>query len=217
MYLKRAKSPRTWPIKRKGTKYVAVPSHNISRGLPLLIILRDYLKLGSTRREIKKALALGAVYVNGKQIKEDKYGLTLNDVITLRSGNNYEESYRLTYSDNRKFSLDKISREESNEKTSKVVGKKILKGRKIQISLLDGRTMISKPDIKIGSSVLIDLKSKKVKKVIPLQKNSEIIVISGKHIGKKGKVEEVLDEGVVRVAFGSKKIGLKLESIMALK
>ncbi len=212
MYLKRAKTPTTWPIKRKGTKYVVVPSHDLKNGVPLLLMLRDYLQIGNTTREVRKAMISGQVLVNGKEIKNKNYGLSLNDTITLKSG----EHYRLTYSEAKRFILEKITATEANEKVSKIVGKKILKGKRVQISLLDGRTLIVKTEVKIGNSILVDLKNNTVKKEIPLEKGAEVIVISGKHIGKRGKVEEI-KEGLGRVTLASKKVGLKLSNIMALE
>src|SRR3989344_4865740 len=144
MYLKIAKTPTTWPIARKGTKYVIVPTHNIIRGVSLMLMLRDYLGMGSTRREVRKAILSGNLLVNGKEIKDVKYGLTLNDTITLKASG---EHYRLTYSETKKFILDKIGATESTEKVTKIVGKKILKGGKVQASFLDGRTTIVKNDV----------------------------------------------------------------------
>ncbi|MEK6919053.1 MAG: KOW motif-containing protein [Nanoarchaeota archaeon] len=214
MYLKRAKTPTTWPIARKGTKYVIVPTHNIEKGVSLMLMLRDHLELGNTRREVRKATLSGNVLVNGKEVKDVKYGLALNDVITLKAAG---ENYRLTYSETKKFVLEKISAGEAVEKVSKIVGKKILKGNIIQISLLDGRTMIVKTDAKIGSSALIDLKTNTIKKVIPMEKGAEVIVIAGKHLGKKGKIEEIKDE-VARITFShGKKIGLKVNNLMVQK
>jgi small subunit ribosomal protein S4e len=213
MYLKRAKTPTTWPIARKGTKYVVVPASNIKEGVSLMVMLRDHLKLGDTRREVRKAIVAGKILVNGRTVKNGKYGLALNDVISTSSG----EHYRLTYSETRKFTLEKIAAAEAENKISKIIGKRLLRGNVIQVSLLDGRNMIVKADMPIGSSAIVDLKNNDIKKVLPLEKGSEVIVIAGKHIGKRGKVEEVTKEGVGRVAFQHKKIGLKLNNLMAIK
>ena len=55
-HLKRQKIPKTWPIYRKGTKYIAMPTHNISNSIPLLVILRDILKIAKNRKEVKRAI-----------------------------------------------------------------------------------------------------------------------------------------------------------------
>lgn len=214
MYLKRAKTPITWPIARKGTKYVIVPTHNIAGGVSLMLMLREHLGLGDTRREVRKAILSGNLFVNGKVVKNGKYGLSLNDTITLKLS---KENYRLTYSESRKFTLEKITEKESEEKVSKIVGKKILKEGKTQISFLDGRTMITKDDMKIGDSALIELKTNKIKKVLPLEKGAEIIVVGGKHLGKRGKVEE-MDGRIARISFKEgKKRSLEVNNLMVQK
>ena len=60
--------PKEWPLTRKGKKYVVVSRQR--NGIPLLIVLRDMLKLGRTRKEIKKILNEGNVAVNGKMRKD---------------------------------------------------------------------------------------------------------------------------------------------------
>ena len=217
MYLKRAKTPTTWPIARKGTKYVIVPTHNIIRGVSLMLMLRDYLEMGSTRREVRKAILSGNVLVNGKEIKDGKYGLTLNDTITLKASG---EHYRLTYSEKGKFILEKITATEAENKISKIVGKRLLRGNIIQVSLLDGRNMIVKSDMQIGSSALVDLKKNEIKKVLLMEKGSEVIIISGKHIGEKGKITEHVNEGLaglIQVTLEKKKLNLRPESVMVIK
>ena len=87
MHLKRNKIPKTWAVPRKGTKYVVRPLNNLKNSVPLLIILRDMLKVARTRKEVKKLLNLGKIKVNGKVVKEEKYALTLFDVLKLGEKN----------------------------------------------------------------------------------------------------------------------------------
>ena len=47
--MKRQKAPKNWPIKRKGTKFVIKGDE---KGVPLLIALRDILKI--SKRKLKK-------------------------------------------------------------------------------------------------------------------------------------------------------------------
>ena len=56
MHLKRQKVPKSWPITRKGTKYLVRPNSDIHSGIPILIILRDMLKIAQNRREVKRAI-----------------------------------------------------------------------------------------------------------------------------------------------------------------
>ena len=59
MHFKRKTIGKFWPIARKGTKYVAVPDHNQYESLPLVVVIRDMLKLVRTTKELKKLLEDG--------------------------------------------------------------------------------------------------------------------------------------------------------------
>ena len=63
MYLKRQKVPKNWSIHRKGTKYVVRPRANFEKGVPLLIVLRDMMKVVQNRKEAKKALFSKKMFV----------------------------------------------------------------------------------------------------------------------------------------------------------
>jgi ribosomal protein S4E len=54
MHLKRNKVPKLWGLRRKGTKYVVRSSHDLKSGVPVLVILRDILKLTKTREDAKE-------------------------------------------------------------------------------------------------------------------------------------------------------------------
>ena len=69
MHLKRHKVPKNWPIHIKGTKYVVKAT---SKGVPLLIIVRNMLKLAQNRREVKKAIHLKSILVSGKVAQDEK-------------------------------------------------------------------------------------------------------------------------------------------------
>ena len=52
MHNKRLAAPKTWPVQRKSTKYILV-SRNSDNSIPLLIVLRDLLKVVRKRKEAK--------------------------------------------------------------------------------------------------------------------------------------------------------------------
>ena len=83
MYLKRNKAPKKWPIHRKGTSYVVRPSFSLEKGIPLLIVLRDLLKIVQNRKEVKKAIHSKSILINNKQILDEKHSILLFDVITV--------------------------------------------------------------------------------------------------------------------------------------
>ncbi|MCL5730063.1 MAG: hypothetical protein M1165_00660 [Candidatus Pacearchaeota archaeon] len=98
MHLKREASPKSWPIERKGTKYLVRPNYNTGKGVPILIILRDMLKFADNRTEAKKALHAKQVLLNKKAIFDDRENALLFDVITLipkKESNLPERNYRI--------------------------------------------------------------------------------------------------------------------------
>ena len=121
---KRQKVPKTWPIPRKGTKFVVKTS---SKGIPILVTLRDILKIAQTRKEVKKAISKKDLLVCGKPVKNEKKELFLFDVLTIIPS---KQNYRLNLSKKGKFSLEEISEKERNIKFSKIINKKILKKKK---------------------------------------------------------------------------------------
>lgn len=205
MHLKRNEVPGTWPIARKGTKFVVVPSRNKREGIPLLILIRDMLKLGKNRKEVRRILQTGKIKVNGKVARDEKFSLVLFDILSIG-----ENNYKLGL-ENKKFKLQETK---EKEKIAKITGKKILKGNKVQISLNDGRNLLTKEKMNIRDSLAINFEGKITRK-IELKENSKVVVIKGKYIGKEGKVEK-FNKKEATVLIGKSKINLKLESIMAI-
>ena len=209
MHLKRSRIPKTWPIKRKGTKYVVRPLSNIKNSLPLLIVLRDILGLAKDRKEVKKLIHLKKIKVNNKFVKDEKFAVTLFDVISLNG-----KDLRLILK-NKKFSLEEAK---DKEKIVKVIGKKILKKGKVQINLGDGRNYLFNEKIKVGDSVILDLEKNKISKILPMKKDSKIIFISGKRLGEEGTIEDILQEkGIIKVKTKDGVLNAKKENVMVVK
>lgn len=212
-YIKRNKASKIWPIQRKGTKYVVVPSSNREDGIPLLILVRDVLGFVKTKKELKKILNDKNIEVNGKLVCDEKRALLLFDVLYLKSMNKY---YRLEVNEKKKFCLEEISEKESVHKISKVSGKKMLKNKKLQINLQDGTNLLSDTKVKVGDSALINLKDKKIEEILPIKEKSKVLVIKGKHIGKKGEILKIDGEEIL-LKTETEEIKIKEEEIIVLK
>lgn len=187
MHLKRQKTPKSWPIYRKGTAYI-VRGKNIQKGIPMLIIIRDMLKIAKDRREAKIALNSKKILLNGKIIKDEKNSATLLDIITVVPS---KEHYRLTLNEKGKFAVEKEKEEKALQKISKIENKKMMKNKKIQLNLLDGRNFLSDIKCKTNDSVIINLKDNKIEKCLELKEKSNALVIGGKHSGMKGIIIKV--------------------------
>lgn len=216
MHLKRQEVPKSWPIYRKGTKYVIRPDSNLEAGIPLLIILRDVLKIVQNRKEARRAIFLKQILVNNKLPKDEKSQVLLLDTVSLISA---KKNYRLDLSEKGKFRLMEISEGEVNRKPAKVVDKKVLKGKKMQLNLQDGRNFLSDIKCAINDSVLINFKEKKIEKCLPLKEDSKAMVFAGKHSGKKGNIKTVdLKKKIVELETEDKeKINVLLKQIIVIE
>lgn len=190
-HLKRQTVPKNWPIPRKGTKYVVKPTFGSTKGVPLLILLRDMLKIAQNRKEVKRALYLKQVLINGIPAKDEKQGIQLFDKLGLVPTKKY---YKLTLSSKGKFAAEEIKESEANQKVARIINKRILKGKKVQLNLSDGRNYLSDINCKVNDSVSIDFAKKKISKCLPLKEGAKIVVIAGKHAGERGTLKKLKEE-----------------------
>ena len=214
-HLKRQEVPKSWPIPRKGTAYVVRPNSNIWKGIPILIILRDMLKIVQNRKEAKRAITSKNVLHNNRIIKDEKNNAVLFDVIEIVPA---KKHYRINLSALGKFALEKISEKEANSKISKVIDKKTMKGKKTQVNLSDGRNFLTEIKCNTGDSVSINLKDRKIEKVLPLKENAKVIVFAGKHSGKTGTIRKLkLERKMVSISVGEEHINVLIKQIMVVE
>ena len=135
-HLKRHKIGKFWPIPRKGTKYLAVATHNKNDAIPLVVIVRDVLKLVKNKKELQRIINKREIQINHKEIRETNYPVCLFDVINLPS---IKKNYRAMLSTNKKMIFEEISDEEAKTKVFKVISKKTLSNKKMQLNLIHGK------------------------------------------------------------------------------
>ncbi len=212
-HLKRQGIPKNWPIKRKGTTFVVKP---ISRkGIPLLLVLRNLLKIAKTRKEVKKAIHRKHLLINNRIVKDEKIGMALFDTLSLVPSKTY---YRLGLSEKGKFELEEIKENEANKKIAKIINKKVLKGKKTQLNLSDGGNFLSDIKCSTNDSVLINFKDKKAEKCLPLKEKVKLIVFAGKHAGATGKIQEIHKERKMAVIDnGKEKLNILIKQLMVVE
>jgi len=209
-HLKREKVPRKWPIPRKGTTFVVKPKQ---KGVPILILLRDMLKIAQNRKEVKRAIHKKNILLNKKEIKDEKESAKLFDVLTLVPS---KKNYKLSLSDKGKFNLEEIKEAEANFKVSKIKNKTILKGKKVQLNFEDGKNFLSNLKCKVNDSALINLKDKKIEKCLGLKDNSRAMVFAGKHTGKKGIINKI--EGkTAEIKIKDKNVKVLIKQLMVIE
>lgn len=210
MHKIRETTSKLWPTPKKGTKYVIVPSHNNKVGIPILIIMRNILGFVKTRKELKKILIDKKILVNNKLIKEENRTLLLFDTLKLKEIN---KCYRLTFNENGKMFMKEISEKECNTKICKIVDKKAVKNKKIQINFNDGTNILSDAKVNVNDCAVINLDNKKIERIIPIKEKSHILVIKGKYIGKIGEIIKI--EGYeITAKSGSGEIKTKIDEVI---
>jgi small subunit ribosomal protein S4e len=197
--LKRNPAPRFWPIPRKQFTWVIKPSsgpHSLKNCLPLSLVIRDILELAKTRKEAKKIITQGKVYVDGKVRRKDNFPVGLMDVISFPGINKF---YRVVSSHKGLF-ISPIDAEEAKYKLYRVEDKTILKNKNIQFAFHDGSTILFKsedsknlPDVNYETfDVLkLNLPEKETVEKLKTKKGNFAIITGGKNIGKNGRIIEI--------------------------
>ena len=197
--LKRKPAPRFWPIHRKEAVWIVRPSpggHSLEKCLPLALVLRDFLEVSETRKEAKKIIAQGKVFVDGKVRRKDDFPVGLMDVISMPELNKF---YRILPSHKGLF-LNSISKEEASFKLFRVEGRTLVKNGNSQIALHDGSNILVKAgDSESPSEVVYEtfdtlklgLPEKEVLDQLKTQKGNMAVITGGKNIGKQGKIVEI--------------------------
>lgn len=194
---KRVSAPSTWPIHRKGSTFVTKISpgpHSKDYGMPLIVLLRDVLNVGHTRKEIKHIVSTKQVLVDGRARTSDRFPVGHMDVVELSANKSY---YRIQLHTSNKLLPVEIDEKEKDVKICKVVGKRNIRGGKTQISLHDGRNIVLEKDderasqIKGMSSIKIKVPSQEILDVYNLQEEARAMVTEGRHRGRVGKIIDI--------------------------
>ena len=183
MHLTRQELSRQIPMPRKGTKYLARAASNVHSAVPVLIAVRDMLHLARTAKEVEKMIHNQLLSINGKIIHSPNAPIQLFHILKA------DKTYHLDLLPTGRFVLIESK---SDSRLAKVTGKTILPGKKIQFHLHDGSNFISSDKINIGDSLLLDLNGK-IKKHLPIEKSSKVLVFKGKFLGKRGVVSALKD------------------------
>lgn len=229
MHIKKNKMSKLWPVPRKGRKkkFVALPSHATSKGISLLFLLRDVLKIVGTRKEAKYMTLNGMVKVNGIIRKDENFPMQVFDTLTLSAQGKDIKNYRLEIV-NKKFNLKEISGKEVGKKIIKISGKKVLGKNRIQMNLDDGQNLLSKDKFSVGDSAVIrtvvdgdKVGVSNVEKILPLKKGANVEIILGKHAGEKGELigfEELVRgrDYIVKLGDG-REVSLPFKTILVIE
>ncbi len=191
-HLKRLNAPRTLRIHRKERTWTIRPSpgtHPLKRSISLGLVIRDYLGLADTLHEAKTIISSGEVLVDGVKRKSYKFSCGLMDVISIPK---IKKDYRVLFDRRGKLTLVPVESKDAGWKLCRVENKTIVKGKKIQLNLHDGRNkLVQKDEYKTGDVLKLSFKDKKINESYKFDKGTVSVIIGGSHIGEVANIVDV--------------------------
>ncbi|MFZ2071970.1 MAG: 30S ribosomal protein S4e [Halobacteriota archaeon] len=191
---KRIAAPRSWRIERKTAYWTVKPMpgpHPRNRSIPLLLIVRDMLKLADYSKEAKRILHEGNILVDGKRRKDHKFPVGIFDILSIPAiGANY-----IVLLDRKgKLALVALGEEGASRKLCRVNNKTMIKRGQVQLNLYDGRNILTggREEIRTHDSIMIALDSNAILQRFAYKEGSKVMVIGGTHSAQTGEIEEIM-------------------------
>ncbi len=188
---KRQMIPRVVKIPRKEYFWgvSALPgAHKRDESIPLLHLLRDYLKLGDKEREISRILTNGLVKVDGKVVRQKRFSVGFMDLVSIPS---IKKNYRIVYDRLGRLTPVEETEESSRIKPRKLVNKVTIKGGKTMLVFHDGTNKVSDIDIETGDVAVFNLEKKSIDSVVKLNEGAKVFLTGGNHVGSISTVKSV--------------------------
>ncbi len=194
-HLKRIAAPATWMVDRKERKFIAMPKGSFKRamGMSLVTVLKDVLKLVTTRKEGKRVLNSKEILVNGTRRKDEKFMIGLMDVLTIKD---IGKSYRMLLDKRNILRLVPVTEGEASVKLGKVTGKRCVRKGRIQLSLHDGRSLLGLAAHNTGDTVVLALPKGDVTQHFRLESGCQAYLIGGSNVGRTGVVDSISGDKV---------------------
>jgi len=200
-HLKKLAASKAVKIGRKQTVFLqrALPGkHSIAAAVPLSYALKT-IGVASTNKESRLMLHERIVKLDGRITTEIKHPVGFMDVLTVGDKHwraVYDQKGRIIFAETNKSSV-KLCRVENKFRT---------KGGKIQLSLHDGRSLLDFT-CRVGDSVLLSIPEGKASACNSLKEGAPCIIVGGKHVGREGRVEEIVPGTATRNPEVKCKIG----------
>lgn len=193
-HLKRIASPKAIPVTdRKEHTWMILHApgpHPKKSSMPLAVLVRDVMRLASSKREVRMILSGRMLLVDGKPRTDEKFPVGLMDVISLPKA---EKNFRLVVDGKGRLVPLEISKEKAQVKLLKVVRKHTVPGGKLNLTLHDGRNMLGDNHVKVGDSVVVSLPEAKLKTHLKRDKGARCLITEGKHAGTVVKLKDIIE------------------------
>ena len=186
---KRVASPTSWPITRKThvwTLSARAGPHSKQTGIPLLVVVRDMLKIANNSREAKIIINEGSIFVNGVARKDYKYTTGVFDIVSIPA---LDQHYRVQLDANNKFRLYK--EEPGADKLCRINNKTIVRKGAVQLNLHDGTNILASNDYKTFDTIMLSLPDRKITKHIEYKPGNLALIVGGEHSGEIGTIKQI--------------------------
>jgi small subunit ribosomal protein S4e len=189
---KRSDVPRFWKISKKDKRFVVRTEpgpHPKESSYPLLVLMRDILRLAKTNREVMSVLNEGKIRIDGRVVHSPRFPVGLMDVIEIPT---IDKSFRLVPDEGGLYPVE-ISPNEKNLKLCIVKSKKTTDGSKVACGLHDGRVIYpeAEVDIRPGDSCLLKLPKQDFQASFRLSKGGLALIIRGERSGEIVTLEDL--------------------------
>ncbi|KAH0543783.1 40S ribosomal protein S4 [Glutinoglossum americanum] len=186
---KRLSAPSHWLLDKLSGAYAPRASpgpHKLRDCMPLIVFVRNRLKYALNARETKAILMQRLIKVDGKVRTDSTYPAGFMDVISIEKTG---ENFRLVYDTKGRFTVHRITAEESEYKLGKVKRVQLGRGGIPFLVTHDARTIrYPDPAITVNDTVKIDLATGKVADFIRFDTGVIAMVTGGRNMGRVGVI-----------------------------
>ncbi len=186
---KRIAAPISWPISRKTHQWVVganAGAHSMETGIPLLVIVRDILKIANNAREAKKIISEKNIFIDGIPRTDYKHMVGLFDIVSIPATNEY---YRLLLDSQNRFKLFKD--DAGATKLCRINNKTIVRKGAVQLNLHDGTNILATNDYKTFDTLIFDTKDHKILKHLGYKTGNLAMIVGGEHSGEIGRITQI--------------------------
>lgn len=160
--------------------------HPVEESIPLLMAVRDLLKLAGTAREARKIIGERKISVDGRVVTDYRLPLGLMDVLSIPS---IDKHYRVLTDPKGKVGLFEISADKAEWKLVRINNKTVVRGGFTQLNLHDGRNVIVQRQYHTKDVLKITLPSQKIIAHYPFEPGKICMITGGQHSGMVVTIE----------------------------
>jgi small subunit ribosomal protein S4e len=183
--------PTSWKVPKKTNKWITAVSpgpHSKQSSIPIVVVMRDMLKIVDNAKEAKRILVEKQILIDGVARKSLKFPVGLFDVISIPTDNQY---YRMLQDSKGRLYLNPIDEERAKFKICKILNKTTVKGGKTQLNLHDGTNILASEDYKTKDTIQISLPDKGVLQKLEYKIGNVAMITGGRHSGMVGTIKEI--------------------------